>query len=535
MIFFEESVLLKDAHISTLVDNACESCAKALGKKMGNSAKLRLSLEELLLRFQENYPEDTPCKIRGRKLLGRTYFELSQPGPENDILAVEDELQSTYDILARLEVYPKYDFRARKGGVNRVMLPVETKKKKGSSFLSIGIAVLLAIAVFVAFNFAPDAARTMFFDGIISPVFSKLIGVLTGVATVFVFMSVITGIMGIGDASSFGKVGKKYCLSMGSTYLLAAVVLMVMGTLFFGVNLQVGSGGGDATGDIMALVLDIIPSNMVEPFATDNALQVIVIAVFFGALILVLGDKISSLNKVVFDLADLMNLAMTTILKALPLIVFFGVLNMLYTVDLESMVSIWLMLIAFLVGSFIVVGIEMLRVCKTTGISLPVLIKCQLPAFLINLATASQISAMSEHMICCKEKFGIDSKFADFAIPLGIVIFMPCGAVFIGLTAWSCFAAAGAMLSIDAAIKIALISVIVAIAAPPIPGAALAVLPIVFTSGGVPMEMMPLAIIIGTVIGYVLPAFNGLDIQLQVLLSAYKMGKLDKETFAKLL
>ena len=76
--------------------------------------------------------------------------------------------------------------------------------------------------------------------------------------------------------------------------------------------------------------------------------------------------------------------------------------------------------------------------------------------------------------------------------------------------------------------KLVFVSVIVAIAAPPIPGSAFAVLPIMFSACGTDLSMMPLAVIIGSTVGYLMPALNGYCMQLELLMSAHKSGCIGK-------
>jgi len=77
--------------------------------------------------------------------------------------------------------------------------------------------------------------------------------------------------------------------------------------------------------------------------------------------------------------------------------------------------------------------------------------------------------------------------------------------------------------------KLVLVSVIIAIAAPPIPGSAFAVLPILFSACGTDLSMMPLAVIIGSTVGYLLPAMNGFCLQLELLTTAQKANLIHKE------
>ena len=52
-------------------------------------------------------------------------------------------------------------------------------------------------------------------------------------------------------------------------------------------------------------------------------------------------------------------------------------------------------------------------------------------------------------------------------------------------------------------------------------------MPLMFSICGLSMDMYPLAVLMGTFIGYVLPAVNGYCMQLEVLLMAHKQGKID--------
>ena len=163
-----------------------------------------------------------------------------------------------------------------------------------------------------------------------------------------------------------------------------------------------------------------------------------------------------------------------------------------------------------------------MRTLIVTKIPFSKLFSAQLPSLIINLTTSSQMSAMPESMKCCKEKWGIDERFTDFGLPLGIVVYMPNGAIMLGSIVWvltdmSLGAVDAMMLT-----KLAFVAVVIAIAAPPIPGSAFAVLPILFSACGTSMSMMPLAVIVGSTVGYLCPAMNGYCLQLELLMSAWK-------------
>jgi Na+/H+-dicarboxylate symporter len=149
-----------------------------------------------------------------------------------------------------------------------------------------------------------------------------------------------------------------------------------------------------------------------------------------------------------------------------------GSTNLLLSGKLSELAGVSRIVIICLGAAAITVAITVVRTLIVTKRSLKDLFSAQLPSLLINLTTGSQVSALPESMKCSKEKWGIDDKFTDFGLPLGIVIYMPCGAIMLGAIAWVLtYMSAGSIDPITLA-KIVFVSVIVAIAAPPIPGSA---------------------------------------------------------------
>ena len=288
------------------------------------------------------------------------------------------------------------------------------------------------------------------------------------------------------------------------------------------------AAGENVLANLMQLVLDIIPDNLLQGFQTDNDLQVIALAIFVGVVLLTLGKRSEKIAAGISIFADIVNKMMSFACRLLPLIVYFGILNMLLTSSFQ-ITQIYRTVIAVLICFICVVASLLIQVRRRTEVPFRVLFKKQLPTLLINLSTSSQVAALPSNMKCCKEDFGIEPKLVDFALPLGIVVYMPCGAAFLGLTC--CCVAPMSGIPIDAffLVKLAVLAVIVAIAAPPIPGSAFAVLPILFSACGIPMDNYSIAIILATVLGYFLPMFNGYCIQLQLITIAHDLNLIDHE------
>lgn len=528
MVFYRKEERLTNEIIAAWSEEAAQQYMQEAGKRALSEAKIRFALEELLLKFRDTYGTETPCRLTGKRLPGQITFELRQAGRQQDPIAPEEELQASYDILSRLGVSPRYTYSARRG-VNCVTLTAEMKPVRNKMlFLMLG-AVVLSVLCCLGLRAAAPNVGTLIYESLTKPIFDKLTSVIAALATPLVFLAVITGITGLDDAASFGRIGTRVCGAMGLAYLIAAGVLTLFGVFTYPLDMAAGAGESRVLAQTVQLVLDIIPDNLLYPFTIDNDLQVIALAIFMGVVMLMLGDQLRGLNGLIREAAGLINRMMAIVCRLLPLVVFLGIFNLLYSSDPKEFVSVYRVFLLFAVICGIVIVISVIRTRIVTKVPFGVIFRKVLPTLTINLTTSSQVAALPENMHCCKDKFGIDAKLVDFALPLGIVVYMPCGAVFLGLTVLSMAEITGTALTLSAFIRMVIIAIILAIAAPPIPGSVFAVLPIMFTACGVPESVYPLAVLLGTILGYLLPAFNGFLLQLELLRVAVKMKKIDME------
>ena len=530
MVFFNDKKVLSDDVINMWTMTTEETYRKVAANRAADSTQLRLAIEELLLRFRELYGTATPCHLKGFKRFGRISFELSQHGHHQSPLDIAPGMSLPYDLLARLNLKPIYTYREARN-LNIVSIPAPLKPRKNAMLISILLAVFLAFITWIVSALLPPLVLNGYMMPLITALFRKMTTLFSALATPLVFFAVIAGISDIGGVSSFGKLGGRLLGRMMITYGVAMLAMLAVGLPMGIVSTASVQAAGNPTAvflDLVKLVLDIIPSNLVEPFRIDNDLQVIVLAIFVGLIMLALGDKVRHIKTFVNEAGTLINRMMVTICKILPLFVYLGLTGLLLSGHLAELKSLTKIVIISLVGAAITISSVLIRARLVTKKPLKWIVSAQIPSLLINLTTSSQVSALPESMKCCKEKWGVDERFTDFSLPLGIVIYMPNGAIMLGAIVWVLSSVAGSPVDPATLIKLVFVSVIVAIAAPPIPGSIFAVLPILFSSCGTDLSVMPLAVVIGSTIAYLLPAFNGFCLQLEILMSAWKEGCVKK-------
>ena len=446
MVFFQDTRCLTEEVIDAWSEQAEQAYRKTAGKRAESTTKLRLSLEEILLRFRTCYGTDTVCQIRGIRRFSGIRFELAQSAAPRNPLFIEPDMAVSYDILARMNINPQYVYRESRN-LNVVTVPAPLKPRKNAMLVGVLLGVALAVLTWLLSGLLPDAVRNDYLIPLISGLFGKLSAVVfSTLATPLVFCAVISGISGIGDVSSFGKLGGRLLGRMMLTYGIAMAAIVAVGLSMGLISGRESFGGENVFTMLLGLVLDIIPGNLIEPFRIDNDLQVIVIAIFIGLIMLALGDKVRRLRVLLDEAGNLFNRMMLTVCKLLPLFVYCGFSNLLLSGRLAEMANVSRIVLVFLICAAVTIGITVARTLIVTKRPFKWLFTAQAPSLLINLTTSSQVSALPESMKCCKEKWGIDEKFTNFGLPLGIVIYMPNGAVIFGsIMMGLAFASAGAV------------------------------------------------------------------------------------------
>lgn len=527
MIVLNEKGFLTNERIANWTDKAHKLYEDTLKGKNKPSPKVRLSVEETLLRFREKYGDKEECSIVCYKNRTLLKFVISQQGdPLNPLIIDEDYL--SVDILGKLDLRPRYVYKPWRRQ-NTVTIPVLLPARKNAMLINLGIAIVLAILTKMLVNVIPAEISSEYLIPTVTQLFKKMTTIFSTVATPLVFLAVINGITGLGDVVSFGKVGKKILLRMFFTYCMAMAVMVAIGSVMGLASASSGMAGKNVFSELLKLVLDMIPNNLVEPFSIDNDLQVIVLSIFIGVVMLGLGDKVSNVRNLLSQAGDIVNRMMMYVCKLLPLFVYLGVSDLLLGDRLNNVYKVSQIIILTLAADAVVIAVTFIRTLCVTKVPARKLLSAQFPSMLINLTTSSQVSAYPESVKCCRDKLGVDSKVVDFGLPLGIVVYMPNGAVMLGAMAWVLAAMNTGPLDVSTIIKIAFVSMVVAIAAPPIPGSAFAVMPILFSACGTDLSLMPLAVIVASTVGYLLPAMNGFCLQQEVLMSAYKSKMVDEK------
>ena len=166
-------------------------------------------------------------------------------------------------------------------------------KKKLSLPMQIFIALVAGIVVGLICSMIGEGGKT-FTASYLKPFGDIFVNLLKFIVVPVVLLSMIDGILSMGDMKKVGSVGIKTVAYFLCTTAIACVIGLILANIFAGASLfpdlrdQLGAAEYEpkAFNGFMSVLVDIFPSNMWQSFVNANMLQVIVVSLFFGGSIM---------------------------------------------------------------------------------------------------------------------------------------------------------------------------------------------------------------------------------------------------------
>lgn len=484
-----------------------------------DAKRICLTTEEILLNIRNRLGEASEVDVALRKRFGKAAVELRFSAEPFDPRMDSGEISA---LLTLYDLMPDYHF---KNGRNIVAIPVVKKKK--AAWIGIVAALALSALVILFSELCPAIPVKSVLAASASPLFETMIGFITAISGPIIFLSVLSGILAIGDISTLKSAGLRIIRDTVVILSLTVAAVLAASAAVFGMSLAGSESGVNDGSAIVQMILDIIPDNFFSPFITGNSLQIIFLAIVFGAVILALSTKIRAVSDLVFELQDIFQQLMIWVNNLMPLLVLVTVLHIYVSGESDIIFKSLSTVLIIIGGSVLLMAVLIAFVCIRYRASAACVIKKMLPSFILAVSTGSSSAVYLTNRETCCSRFGIDGSLADFGIPFGQVVCMPgVAAIMSGVVAYlAVFYEVEITVTwlITAVIGIVLVS----IAAPPIPGGGIAVYSVILALLGIPSEGLAVAVPIEMIMEYLATGVNIMSIQCVLIRTADKLKKLD--------
>ncbi len=370
-------------------------------------------------------------------------------------------------------------------------------KKKLSLPQQIIIALILGVVVGLVCYFTQTAEFTKNF---LKPFGDIFVNLLKFIVVPVVLLSMIQGILAMGDLKKVGTVGGKTVGFFMGTTAVACVIGLVLANLFLTLDLFPTLTLGDTTYEakqfdgFMSVLIGIFPTNMWSAFVNANMLQVIVIALFLGGAMLAAGEKSQMCRDFVDSAYAVIEKLMAFIISLSPIGVFTYMAWVTAVQGAEILGSLALVLLCAYVGYFLHAIIVYSFSAKAfAGMSPIAFFKGAVPAMIFAFTSASSTATLPVSKECA-DKMGADKDISSFVLPLGATIHMDGTAIYMCVATVFLATCAGVQLTLTQLIMVVVIATLSAIGTAGTPGAGVIMLTMVLGTVGIPVDYIGLII-----------------------------------------
>ena len=366
------------------------------------------------------------------------------------------------------------------------------EKKKLSLPIKIFIGMALGIIAGLIFAFAHLGEFTKEW---IKPIGTIYVNLLKFLVVPVVLFSIADGVISLNDLKRVGSVGLKTFVYYMATTALAVVIGLALVNIFKGAFTPLPSADIEAltyeakeAPSVMQVIVNIFPSNLVQPMVTSDMLPIIVIAIFLGAGCLAAGEKGAKI-------ANLINCGQEVIMKIMMMIINFtpiGVFCLMTNVVAENgpqiigklALIIGVAYLGYIIHVVVVYGLSVRFLSKMSPIKF---FKGIAPAMITAFTTTSSNATLPVNIECCNN-MGAEPEISAFVLPLGATINMDGTAIYQAVCTVFIACCYGRDLSLGDMAMIVLTATLASVGTAGTPGAGMIMLAMVLTQVGLPVE-----------------------------------------------
>jgi len=373
----------------------------------------------------------------------------------------------------------------------------------------------------------------------VKPIGTVFLRLIKMVIVPLLFFSLVSGITGMRDPSSIGRVAKKSVIAYLGTTCLA--VTFGLGVAFIlepgtGVILDMGPVAGDRNFkendfDLLQFFIEIVPNNIFQAFADSNILQVVFFSIFTGIIINRMDSAADPLRNFIHAAAKLVLKMIAMVVQLSPYAAFALTAWVIGTQGIDIIYTLGKLVRAIILAyilQYIIYGLIIMVFCRLSPMPF---YRKSIEYQMIAMSTGSSKASLATTMQVCRNRLGVSESSTSFVLPLGASINMNGLSIKLGLSVIFFAQAMGVDLVFADYIIIIMTGTLGSIGGAGIPGSFIIMLPIMLTSVGLPIEGVALLVGIDRVLDLISTTINITGDATITLVIDNSEGTLDKEMY----
>jgi Na+/H+-dicarboxylate symporter len=284
-------------------------------------------------------------------------------------------------------------------------------------FVCIGIGVLLGVV------FGERVS-------VIQPLGTVFIRLLMMLVVPLTFLTLIAGMTKLDGIKALRSLGGLTLLFYGVSSIIAGGIGLTLALIMMpGKGLTVGTAAGATAKatefNFVDSIVQWVPTNPVEAFASTNMLQIIFFAVIVGITMLALGKKAERLVALANDGADLMICMTEWVMKTAPYGILALVANMTASLKADVLGEVGKFILTQQIALLVLLIVAYPLAIRFIGRLNPWRFYRQVsPAMLVAASTTSSAATLPVSMGVAEDNLGAPEKVWGFTLPLGATINM---------------------------------------------------------------------------------------------------------------
>ena len=285
--------------------------------------------------------------------------------------------------------------------------------------------VLLAIVAGVLLgHFAPQTGEAM------KPIGDAFIKLVKMVIAPVIFLTIVTGIAGMRDLASVGRVaGKAFAYFLFFSTLALIIGMIVANVVRPGAGLNIDPASLDASKvseyaakahetTLTGFLSSIIPDTFLSAMTQGNILQVLFVSILFGIALALIGDRGAKVLDLLNDVSIAFFKVVAIVMRAAPIGAFGAMAFTIGKYGVGTLANLATLVGTFYATSLIFVLLVLGLVAKLTGFSIIKLILYLKAELLLVLGTSSSESALPS-LIEKMERAGCPKSIVGLVVPTG--------------------------------------------------------------------------------------------------------------------
>ena len=372
----------------------------------------------------------------------------------------------------------------------------------------------------------------------IKPIGTVFLRLIKMVIVPLLFFSLVSGITGMRDPNSIGRVARKAVMAyLGTTCLAVTFGLGVAYILKPGAGVVLDMGPvaeknfKENNFDLLEFFIEIVPNNVLQAFADSNILQVVFFSIFTGVIINGMDSSADPLRNFIHAAAKLVLKMIAIVVQLSPYAAFALTAWVIGTQGLDIIYTLGKLVQAIILAfilQYLIYGLIIFVFCRISPIPF---YKKSIEYQMIAMSTGSSKASLATTMQVCKNKMGVSESSTSFVLPLGASINMNGLSIKLGLSVIFFAQAMGVDLALSDYIVIILTGTLGSIGGAGIPGSFIIMLPIMLTSVGLPIEGVALLVGIDRILDLLSTTINITGDATITLVIDSSEGTLDKEMY----